>query len=29
MAGLDKDDWAYRYYLEEELMSILSCEEEY
>jgi hypothetical protein len=29
MAGLDEDDWAYRYYLEEELMRILSCEEEY
>jgi hypothetical protein len=26
---MDEDDWAYRYYLEEELMSILSCEEEY
>jgi mannosylglycoprotein endo-beta-mannosidase len=29
LAGLDEEDWAYRYYLEEELMSILSCEEEY
>jgi hypothetical protein len=29
LAGLDEDDWAYRYYLEEELMTILSCEEEY
>jgi mannosylglycoprotein endo-beta-mannosidase len=29
LAGLDEDDWAYRYYLEEELMSILTCEEEY
>jgi hypothetical protein len=28
-SGLDEEDWAFRYYLEYELMNILSVEEEY
>jgi hypothetical protein len=28
-SGLDEEGWAYRYYLEDQLMQILSSEEEY
>jgi hypothetical protein len=28
-SGLDEEEWAFRYHLEDELMNILSGEEEY